>query len=96
MSVDPMIDLRRRFRLRCGEDLAVLRAARGTPAGLASEEVSVVVHRLSGASGSFGYAALGRLARVIDEALAHGSAPCADDLERLQVALENAVDDQDS
>ncbi len=95
MSDAFLTDLRRRFRLRCGEDLAMLRMMRQAPADLASPEFGVLVHRLSGAAGSFGYDELSRLARVIDDMLTLKTAPGADDLDRLQVALEVTFDDRD-
>lgn len=94
MSDDMMIDLRRRFRLRCIEDLAVLCAARQSSTGLASSDFGVVVHRLSGAAGSFGFGELSRLARVIDDVLMQDEVPAVADLDRLQSALAAVVEDQ--
>ena len=94
MSDEILIDLRRRFRLRCLDDLAVLCAARQSSTGLASSEFGIMVHRLSGAAGSFGYDELSRLARAIDDLLMQDEVPGVADLDRLQTALEAVRDDQ--
>ena len=94
MSDEILIDLRRRFRLRCLDDLAVLRAARQSSTGLTNSDFGIMVHRLSGAAGSFGYAELSRLARVIDDVLMQTKMPGVADLDRLQTALEGVRDDQ--
>ena len=93
MSDDALLDLRRRFRLRCVQDLVVLQGARQSAEGLVGQAFRVMVHQLSGAAGSFGYGELSRLAGVIDEALSQETAPCATDLDRLQIALVSTTED---
>lgn len=96
MSDDALLDLHRRFRLRCGQDLVALRAARQSLDGLASHAFRVMVHQLSGAAGSFGYGELSRVAAVIDEDLLQENPPRDIDLDRLQTALETMAVDHGS
>jgi HPt (histidine-containing phosphotransfer) domain-containing protein len=68
MGADPaaaLEALRRRFLLRAASDLETLAAHRA--AGQAdAEEVRFIVHRLSGAAGSFGYPQLSELACQVE------------------------------
>lgn len=77
--------LRRRFIERSRGDLAEIRAERD-PAKLRP-----VVHRLSGAAGTFGYVELSRLAGEVDDVLVEGGAPSDAELARLIEALERTV-----
>lgn len=80
--------LRRRFIERSRGDLAVIRAERD-PAKLRP-----VVHRLSGAAGTFGYVELSRLAGEVDDVLVEGGAPSDAELARLIDELERTVSPQ--
>ncbi len=81
-EADPLAELRRRFLVRAAEDLEQLRSA----ADLA--EVQELVHRLSGAAGVFGFAALSEAARVVDDALMAAVAPPEGAREALVSSLE--------
>jgi len=93
MPDSPLEKLHQRFRKRCYEDLAALRAAAaggdpGAPAAFA-----VAIHRLSGMAGSFGYSALSRLAGVVDDRLSRGEQPGPDELARLEAELTRVAAD---
>lgn len=57
---DPMAALKARFLERLVEDLAAFRGAE-------PRIVGPLAHRLAGSAGLFGYAELGRLARIVDD-----------------------------
>ena len=80
--------LRQRFIERSRQDLAAIRAERD-PAKLRP-----VVHRLSGAAGTFGYDALSRLAGEVDDVLVEGGAPSETELARLIGEIERTVSPQ--
>jgi HPt (histidine-containing phosphotransfer) domain-containing protein len=77
--------LKQRFLERSRQDLAVIRAERD-PARLRP-----VVHRLSGAAGTFGYHELSRLAGEVDDVLVEGGAPSEAELARLIAEIERTV-----
>ena len=77
--------LRRRFIERSREDLLVIRAERDPV------HLRPVVHRLSGAAGTFGYHELSRLAGEVDDVLVEGGAPSEAQLARLIAELERTV-----
>lgn len=66
----------RRTLRRYGNDIARLR---------------VVVHKLAGAAGTFGYGELGKAAIAIDDRIAEGGMVTAEHLEALLVALDRAI-----
>ncbi len=74
--------LRRRFVERCREDLRHLRTETDP------QKLRPVVHRLSGAAGTFGYGEIGADAGELDDALVEGREPPADVLGRLIATLE--------
>jgi HPt (histidine-containing phosphotransfer) domain-containing protein len=80
--------LKQRFIARSRQDLAVIRVERD-PAKLRP-----VVHRLSGAAGTFGYHALSRLAGEVDDVLVMGGAPSEAELARLIAEIERTVSAQ--
>jgi HPt (histidine-containing phosphotransfer) domain-containing protein len=83
---DPLAPLRAKFAARCIEDLAVLRSDDTAP-----EERRRVIHRIAGAAGMFGFAALGALAGRLDDQAAAGEAPDPGDFAALLAALEGVM-----
>ena len=83
-----MSDLRRRFVVRCVEDLAVLDAAGSCETKEAGGDcLRLAVHRMAGAAGTFGFPEIGALAGAIDDALIdHGRAD-PEDVRRLSEAI---------
>lgn len=79
---DPFALLRAKFVARCAEDLLMLQA------GLAAPDLRRMVHRIAGASGMFGYDALGDLGRRIDDRAHAGQEVSESDLAELNAALE--------
>lgn len=68
---DLLAPLRAKFLARVASDLTVLRSNEAS-----FEDRHYVVHRLAGAAGTFGYAAVSALAAQLDEQmLADGAAP---------------------
>lgn len=88
MADDPLASLRARFRDRCAEDAASVRAYL---AGRTDVELEQRVHRLAGAAGMFGHAELGGLALEIDAVLATGEPPTTEALRDLAEALEQSL-----
>jgi HPt (histidine-containing phosphotransfer) domain-containing protein len=80
-------DLRRRFVLRCRDDLRQLQTETDP------QKLRPVVHRLSGAAGTFGYGEISADAGEVDDALIEGLAPPADVLARLIATLEALTED---
>jgi HPt (histidine-containing phosphotransfer) domain-containing protein len=80
--------LKQRFIERSRQDLVAIRAARD-PA-----ELRPVVHRLSGAAGTFGYSHLSRLAGEVDDVLVEGGAPSEAEMARLIAEIERTVSPQ--
>lgn len=78
--------LRERFLDRSAGDLDTLRHERD-PAAL-----RLVVHRLAGAAGTFGYPDISRDAGEVDDALVEGKDPPEDVLARLISGLEALID----
>ena len=77
--------LTQRFIERSRQDLAVIRVERD-PAKLRP-----VVHRLSGAAGTFGYHELSRLAGEVDDVLVEGGTPSEAELARLIAEIERTI-----
>ena len=77
--------LKQRFIERSRQDLAVICVERD-PAKLRP-----VVHRLSGAAGTFGYHELSRVAGEVDDVLVEGGAPSDAELARLIAEIERTV-----
>ena len=74
--------LREKFLARAAEDLLALKS---TPA---PAELAVLVHRLAGAGGVFGFPEVSAAAMPLDEACHAGREPPADGLRNLISALE--------
>jgi HPt (histidine-containing phosphotransfer) domain-containing protein len=77
--------LKRRFIDRCREDLAEIRADGDRT------RLRPVVHRLSGAAGTFGFQDLSALAGEVDDVLVEGGQPSSEALSRLVDELERTV-----
>jgi HPt (histidine-containing phosphotransfer) domain-containing protein len=70
-TADPLAPLRAKFLVRVADDLAKLRATETS-----AKDRHYIVHRLAGAAGVFGYAAVTDLARDLDDLLIEqGDAP---------------------
>ena len=80
--------LKQRFVERSRQDLVVIRAERD------AAKLRPVVHRLSGAAGTFGYHELSRLAGQVDDVLVEGGAPSEAELARLIGEIERTVSRQ--
>lgn len=80
---DPLAPLRARFLARCGDDLALLRGGPEAPGAAAC------VHRLAGTAGTFGYAAVSRLAAEVDDQLHRGARPAQAAWDALLDGLES-------
>ena len=68
-------DLKRRFVERSRGDLTVIEQALAAPHAIDREALRAVVHRLSGAAGTFGFAELSRVAGEADDRLMIADAP---------------------
>jgi len=82
--------LRERFLDRSAGDVETLKRERD-PAAL-----RLIVHRLAGAAGTFGYPDLSRDAGEIDDALVEGNDVPEDALARLIAALEVLIETRDA
>lgn len=80
---DPLAAVKLRFLARVGDDVDVLR----DPAAPAAE-VGLLVHRLAGIAGVFGYAEVSRLAAKLDEQVHESGRWSGRDM----AALVNALD----
>lgn len=78
---DPIATLRARFIDRSRQDLRRLQE------GVQGEELTLLVHRLAGIAGSFGFVELGEIAGRMDRARSEGVGTSAADLELLMHAL---------
>lgn len=78
---DPLAALRARFLERAAGDLAWIRETGGEP----TEELLARVHKLAGAGGTFGYAAVSEAAAAVEDDLREGRPA---DLTGLVSALE--------
>ncbi|WP_309092743.1 Hpt domain-containing protein [Phenylobacterium sp.] len=78
---DPLAALRGRFLERAAADLAWIHATGGTPA----EELLARAHKLAGAGGTFGFAAVSEAAAAVEDDIREGRAA---DLRPLVSALE--------
>lgn len=85
MTDDPLAPLRTRFRERCGNAAARLRAFL---AGGDEPELEDMIHRLAGSAGLFGYAEVGAMAEALDAGFAEGRRPTSQALSDLADALE--------
>jgi HPt (histidine-containing phosphotransfer) domain-containing protein len=83
--------LRNRFLLRCAEDLAKLEAAAVDLTAAEPQALRLTVHRLAGASGTFGFPELGAIAGEADDALITGPAGAGPQIERLIGALRETL-----
>ncbi|MBC6983455.1 Hpt domain-containing protein [Caulobacter sp. 17J80-11] len=82
--------LKRRFAARCVEDLPVIERALADPKAVSAEDLRFVVHRLSGAAGTFGFAELSAAAGEADDLLVADKSVPPDVLGRV-VELTGAV-----
>jgi HPt (histidine-containing phosphotransfer) domain-containing protein len=89
MFDDTMEGLKQRFLVRAKEDHAVLREHQSGDRRLQPQELRVVVHRLAGCAGIFGYPALSALAQEIDAHLAEHNEAMA--LPKLLAALDAMI-----
>lgn len=80
---DPLAPLRAKFLARAAQDLASLRSDE-----VALADKHYVVHRLAGAAGTFGYAAVSALAAALDERLLAGDETPPEAFAELIAALE--------
>jgi HPt (histidine-containing phosphotransfer) domain-containing protein len=80
---DPLAAMKLRFLARVGDDAGLLR----DPAAAAAE-VGLVVHRLAGIAGVFGYAEVSRLAAKLDEQLHESGRWSGHDMAALVDALD--------
>lgn len=78
-------DIRRRFRLRCRADAALLRVQ--VEGGL-DEAARSIVHRIAGLAGALGYLELSAQAAALDDDLAFGKAAPAARVMALVDALD--------
>jgi HPt (histidine-containing phosphotransfer) domain-containing protein len=86
-----MLELRQKFVLRSRADLAALLAHRsGEP--LSPEVLYQLVHRLSGAGGTFGFPEVSAEAEAVEARLSAGGDGAGTELDRLLAALSRAVD----
>jgi len=79
--------LAQRFLARCGEDLPKLRQCCENAAETRGD-IRLIVHRMSGSAGLFGYEAIGALAAQVDEELSVECPADAPTLPALTEALE--------
>jgi HPt (histidine-containing phosphotransfer) domain-containing protein len=86
--VDPIAALRVRFLERCRNDLQQMRLLLADPKTVDGPEVRELVHRLSGAAGTFGYPAISGLAGAIDDDFHDGRTVSLQDLNALVEALQ--------
>ncbi len=84
---DPLEALRAQFIDRCRADLARLKSLPED-----DEEVTLIVHRLAGAAGSFGFAEVSRIAGEIDLRTRHGARPSRRELDDLIDGLRHMVE----
>jgi HPt (histidine-containing phosphotransfer) domain-containing protein len=80
---DPLAALRDRFLARTRADLEALRGPSADP-----EATAILVHRLSGTAGVFGFGEVSRLAAVVDDEIHAGEPPSDAALAALIEALE--------
>lgn len=75
-----MANLRLRFLARAAQDAARLREP--------GAEIDVIVHRLAGAAGVFGFDNVSRLASIVDVQIHEGGSPAPEDLAALVAAVD--------
>lgn len=87
MTVDPLAELRDRFRKKAKEEALAIRLAwaRGAE-GL--QEVEHLAHGLAGAAGIFGFVDVGAAALVVDGRFAAGEVPREDEIDALVAAID--------
>jgi HPt (histidine-containing phosphotransfer) domain-containing protein len=86
---DRFQQLRRRFIDRSAGDLDVLRSQSDR------EELRMIVHRLAGAAGTFGYAEISADAGLVDDALVEGRDPEPEIMDRLIASIEALIETRD-
>lgn len=86
-AADPMAALKGRFLQRCQADLDRLKLLLADPEMANGEEVRMLVHRFSGAAGTFGYPAISDLAGAIDDDFHDGKPVSLQDLDALAEAI---------
>ncbi len=74
-AVDPIAAVRSNFLARCQRDVAVLETALASPDPTSRDAIKLTVHRLSGAAGVFGFAAIGVMAAALDDVMQDGEDP---------------------
>lgn len=82
----PLAALRVRFLDRCRRDLRRLED------GVRGEELDLLVHRLAGIAGVFGFPEVSEIAGRIDRARSEGVMPSPAELEALKQALQSLPD----
>ena len=88
---DGLLELRQRFFARSRVDLASMRKLVATPAGLASQELRELVHRMAGTAGTVGYHAASVAALAVDQEMAEGRNPTRDTLDSLLLAVNEML-----
>lgn len=83
---DPLHALRAQFIDRCRADLVKLETL---PEG--GEEMTLIVHRLVGAAGSFGFPEVSRVAAEIDLRTRNGIPPSGTELDELKASLRGVI-----
>lgn len=84
---DPLSALRAQFIDRCRADLAGLETLPSDDA-----EAALIVHRLAGAAGAFGFPEVSRIAAEIDLRTRNGVRPSESDLEPLKAGLRGLIE----
>lgn len=87
---DVLAALTARFLQRCAADLDQL-DRRLNDAPFESADLDALFHRLAGAAGTFGFAAIGAAAGACDDAFARGEAPDRAAVERLAETIREAL-----
>jgi HPt (histidine-containing phosphotransfer) domain-containing protein len=90
-DADPLAVLRGRFLIRCADDLVVIDGAMEDALLRLEPAFKMVIHRLSGAAGTFGFWAISEAAGPIDDLLQGGTAPDDAQLQALTKALQAAL-----
>ncbi|MFN3877337.1 MAG: Hpt domain-containing protein [Brevundimonas sp.] len=87
MTVDPLAELRDRFRKKAKEEASAIRLAwaRGAE-GL--QDVEHLAHGLAGAAGIFGFVEVGAAAVAVDGRFAAGEVPREEEVDALVSAID--------
>ncbi|WP_313444846.1 Hpt domain-containing protein [Brevundimonas sp.] len=87
MTVDPLAELRDRFRKKAKEEASAIRLAWGRGAeGL--QDVEHLAHGLAGAAGIFGFVEVGAAALAVDGRFVAGEVPREDEIDALVAAID--------